>query len=390
MKKTWHWVVLTLLLTGAMACRLGLSNGNSPSPQAPAVRVESQITPTVTAILPLITGGSSLNQQDLLVAIYQRVSPGVVLIQVETDQGIGLGSGFVFDNQGHIITNYHVVENATSIEVDFQTGFKVYGKVVGTDLDSDIAVVKVDAPAEELKPLPIGDSKQLKVGQTVVAIGNPFAYAGTMTKGIVSGLGRTLESIRQTPDGNFYTAGDIIQTDAAINPGNSGGPLLNLNGEVVGMNRSIYTTSTAVSGQPTNSGISFAIAGNILKRVVPVLIQTGKFDYPYLGITSISELDLKYKDVLGLPRATGAYITSVVKGSPGEKAGLLAGTQPSSIQGLNKGGDLIIAIDGQPVLVFGDLLSYLMDSKSPGDTVTLTIIRDGQEKEVAITLGKRP
>lgn len=390
MKKSWPWMVLVLFLASTLACSISTSRGGNPPATTPVAREVQITTPTVVVNLPMISGGGTTNEQDAMVSVYERVSPGVVSIQVETDQGAGQGSGFVFDTAGHIITNYHVVESATSVEVDFPTGTKVYGKVIGTDLDSDIAVVKVDVPADELKPLTMGDAGSLKVGQTVMAIGNPFGYNGSMTVGIISAMGRTLDSVRQSPEGNFFSAGDIIQTDAAINPGNSGGPLLNLNGEVVGINRAIFTTSSSLNGQPTSSGIGFAVSVNIVKRVVPVLIQTGKFDYPYLGISSLPTLDLRLKDALNLPRATGAYITTVVKDSPGDKAGLRAGTQPSSIQNLNAGGDLIIAVDGQPILVFGDLLRYLMDNKSPGDTVTLTIIRDGQEKEVPLTLGKRP
>jgi S1-C subfamily serine protease len=388
MRKSLRWMVVMLLLASSAACRIGAIGSNNSSNNTPTPVVQA-VAPTITTRFPLITGGSPLNQQDLLSAIYERVSPGVVSIQIETDQGGAQGSGFVYDQLGHIITNYHVVEGATSLEVDFPSGFKVYGKIIGTDLDSDLAVIKVDAPVEELKPIALGDASQTKVGQTVVAIGNPFGYTGTMTVGIVSAQGRTLDSIRQSPEGNSYTAGDIIQTDAAINPGNSGGPLLNLNGEVIGINRAIVSASS-LSGQQTNSGIGFAISVNIVKRVVPVLIKTGKYDYPYLGITSLPEIDLKTKDALGLSRATGAYVISVVKDGPGDKAGLRGGSKPSSINNLNAGGDLIIAIDNQPVLIFGDLLRYLMDSKSPGDKVVLKIIRDNQEKEVTITLGKRP
>jgi len=221
-----------------------------------------------------------------LVEIYQRSNPGVVAIQVLTVSGNGLGSGFVIDNDGHIITNYHVIEGVSELEVDFPSGFKTRGEVIGIDTDSDLAVVKVDAPPEELHPLPLGDSSQIKVGQTVVAIGSPFRFKGTMTTGIISSLGRTLSSLRTAPGGNFFTAGDIIQTDAAINPGNSGGPLLNLNGEVIGVNRAIETYNINAEDDPINSGIGFAIAINTVKRVVPSLISDGSYDYPYLGISS--------------------------------------------------------------------------------------------------------
>lgn len=271
------------------------------------------------------------------------------------------------------------------------SGFKTYGTVVGTDLDSDLAIVKVDAAASELHPLPLGDSSALKVGQTVIAIGNPFGLNGTMTVGIISALGRTLDSEHATPNGGQpFTAGDIIQTDAAINPGNSGGPLFNLSGEVIGVNRAIRTSNYTSNGEPLNSGIGFAVSSNIIKRVTPVLIKDGTYDYPYLGMSSISDLGLEEIQALGLTEYTGAYVTAVVSGGPADQAGLKAGTQPTSIQGLNAGGDLITAIDGREVKQFDDLLAYLITNKSPGDTVVLTVLRSGQKQDITITLGKRP
>jgi 2-alkenal reductase len=350
-----------------------------------------QPTPAVTGPAGNGSGKSPDVGQEVLVGIYERVSPGVVYIQVMTDQGGGEASGFVYDTEGHIITNYHVVDGATSIEVDFPSGFKAYGKVVGTDLDSDLAVIKVDGPASNFMPLPLGDSDQVKVGQTVVAIGNPFGYSGTMTVGIVSAKGRTLDSEHLSPNGTtYYSAGDMIQTDAAINPGNSGGPLLNINGEVIGVNRAIVSTNSALGGTPSSSGIGFAVSVNIVKRVVPSLIKNGTYDYPYLGISSLPELNLAEQQLLGLPQATGGYIVDVVKGGPCDQAGLRGGTKPTSDPTLNAGGDLIIAVDGHPVMVFGDLLSYILINKSVGDTVVFTIIRDNQQKEVSVKLGKRP
>jgi 2-alkenal reductase len=325
-------------------------------------------------------------EQDGLVALFENVSPGTVAIL--TDQG--QGSGFVYDGQGHIITNYHVIEGAKTIEVRFTSGFMAYGTVVGTDLDSDIAIVKVDAPAEELHPLPLGDSDSLKVGQTVIAIGNPFGLDSSMTVGIISALGRVLDSVHDTPEGRPFTAGDIIQTDAAINPGNSGGPLFNINGEVIGINRAIRTESATVSGQPVNSGIGFAVSINIVKRVAPVLIAKGKYDYPYLGISSLDSLSLEMIKELGLKTFTGAYVTNVVSGGPADKAGIKAGTTSTSIPNLLGGGDLIVAIDGREVRTFDELLAYLITNKGPGDAVVLTVLRDNKKVDVSITLGKRP
>jgi len=380
-------VFLSVLVLTLIACQF---TGLTP--------LQTTATPTVApqATLAPLPGGQTdlVSQQDRMVAIYDQVSPGVVTIQTSKADGtpLGLGSGWVYSADGYIVTNQHVVEGADKFEIDFPSGDKAFGTLVGTDLDSDLAVLKVDVPAAVLHPLTLGDSDQLKVGQIVVAIGNPFGLNGTMTTGIVSALGRTLQSNRQAPggSGSYFSAGDLIQTDAALNPGNSGGPLLNLDGEVVGVNRAINTTSTTASGDPTNSGIGFAISINIVKRVVPYLIQDGKYDYPYLGITSIDDLPLQYLQELGLTQYTGAYVTSVTPGSPADQAGVRAGTQATSIQGLEAGGDLIVAIDGHTVLHFDDLLKYLFNNKSPGDTVVLTVLRGDQQVDLTLTLGKRP
>ena len=380
-------VFLSVLVLTLMACQItGL---------IPFQLTASPTAAPQTTLAPLPGGQTDLvSQQDRMVAIYGQISPGVVTIQTSQLDGtpVGLGSGWVYSADGYIVTNQHVVEGADKVEVDFPSGDKAFGNVVGTDLDSDLAVIKVDVPAAVLHPLTLGDSDQLKVGQIVVAIGNPFGLNGTMTTGIVSALGRALQSNRQAPggSGSYFSAGDIIQTDAALNPGNSGGPLLNLNGEVVGVNRAIRTTSTTTSGDPTNSGIGFAISINIVKRVVPYLIQDGKYDYPYLGITSIDDLPLQYLQELALTQYTGAYVTSVTPGSPANQAGVRAGTQATSIQGLEAGGDLIIAIDGHTVLHFDDLLKYLFNNKSPGETVVLTVLRGDQQVDLTLTLGRRP
>jgi len=339
-------------------------------------------------VLPV---GSELTSDQVLTSLYQQVNPGVVTIISTTSQGVGSGSGFVIDKEGHILTNYHVVDTATQVEVDFPSGEKVTGDVIATDLDSDVAVVKVNVPSDILVPLRLGDSDSLKVGQMVVAIGNPFRLSNTMTLGIVSAKGRVLDSIRTTSDQGSFSAGDLIQTDASINPGNSGGPLLNLKGEVVGMNRAIQTSGTSVQGEAVNSGIGFAVSINIIKRVVPYLIKDGHFDYPYMGITSSSlDLTLDVWKALGIDRTSGAYVMGVTPGGPAEKAGLVGGTKPTSINGLYSGGDLIVAVDGKPVLIYGDIISYIFLHKSPGDTITLTVVRNGVEKEVPLVLGKRP
>ena len=377
------------ILLAVIALTFAVVACESPTFTQPA----SEPIPTSTVIVVADATQESAvpaQEQETLVSLYEKVSPGIVSLRVITQDSGALGSGFVFDQLGHIVTNYHVVEGASQVEVDFMSGYKVYGTVIGTDLDSDIAVVKVDAPVEELHPLPMGDSSFLKVGQTVVAVGNPFGLDGTMTVGIVSALGRTLDSIHSSPTGGFFTAGDIIQTDAAINPGNSGGPLFNVNGEVIGINRAIRTTNYNETGDPVNSGIGFAISSNIVRRVVPYLIRDGRYDYPYLGVASLDDLGLAEKEALGLASFTGAYVTNVVPGGPADKAGVKAGTQNTSVPTLKAGGDLIIAIDGKPVRRFDELLSYLVANKSPGDTVVLTILRGTEKLDITVTLDKRP
>ena len=403
MRKIYPLIAFVTLAAASLACSFGLrpTVGTPPTPvvqtllqtaapTAPASPAAASPLQNATADASLpaaVLPGHSMNLSDL----YDQVNPGVVLITVDTAQGVGLGSGFVYDKQGHIITNDHVISGATDIEVDFPDGFKSLGKVVGEDTDSDIAVVKLDnSPENELHPLSLGDSSKLRVGQSVVAIGNPYGYSGSMTSGIVSALGRTLDSLRQTPEGTAYTAADLIQTDAAINPGNSGGPLLTTDGLVVGINRAIESNNLLPNGQASNSGVGFAVSINIVKRVVPVLISQGKYDYPYLGLSARPQLSLADQAALGLSQSTGGYIMAIVSGGPADRAGLRAGTRPTSIQGLYAGGDLIIAVDGHPVIVFGDLVSYYLNSKSPGDKITLTILRDNQKKEVVLTLGKRP
>jgi len=382
--------VATLLACQSLSNLSFLPNSISNAPQGTPLAQTSLSLPASSGLASTPPAPDLVALQDTLVNLYQKVNPGVVSIRVLTESGDGLGSGFVYDEQGHIITNYHVIEGQTDLEIDFPSGYKTRGKVIGTDTDSDLAVLKVDAPKEEIHPLPLGDSSQVQVGQTVVAIGNPFGLSGTMTLGIISAKGRTLESLHEAPGGGRFSAGDILQTDAAINPGNSGGPLLNLNGEVIGINRAIRTLNFTLTEEPVNSGVGFAIAINIAKRVVPALITEGKYDYPYLGITSMNDMGLIEQEALGLPRSTGAYVISVTPNSPADKAGLIGGSRPTNISGLNAGGDLIIAIDGQPVRDFGELLSYLINYKSPGDVVKLTVLRGEKELTLDLTLGKRP
>ncbi|MEL7626857.1 MAG: trypsin-like peptidase domain-containing protein [Anaerolineaceae bacterium] len=378
-------MVIVLVLT---ACRITKSTGQITQepqvlvPQQEATPIQGQSTETV-----LVPEFTSLDGS--LEALYETLSPGVVSIQYTTDTGGGQGTGFVYDKEGHIITNYHVASDATELEVHFPSGLKVFGTVIGSDLDSDLAVVKVDVDPSELVPLPLGDSNAIKVGQTVVAIGNPYGLSGTMTMGIISARGRVLDSMRQTESGTFYSAGDTIQTDALINPGNSGGPLINLNGEVIGVNRAIQTAGTSVTGGAVNTGIGFAISSNTVKRVVPSLIEKGSYAYPYLGLSSFSSMSLAMIQELDLPQSTGAYVANVVAGGPADKAGIKGGSQPTTVQGLAKGGDLIIAVDGVEVKDFSDLMSYLVLNTSVGDEIVLTVIRSGKTMDIPVTLGQR-
>ena len=371
---------ISVLVMAMLACQMtGVDIPVLPQP-TPVVRIEATPPALPTPADPSEVGST-------LEALYQQVLPGVVSIRT----GGSLGSGFVFDSDGHVVTNQHVVEGASEVEVSFSSGYIAYGTVVGSDADADIAVIKVNAPADQLHPLAIGDSNTLNVGEQVVAIGNPFNLSGTMTLGIVSGLGRTQVAHIDPESGGRFNTADIIQTDAAINPGNSGGPLFNLQGEVVGVNQSIRTESfNDVTGNAVNSGVGFAISINLMKRIVPYLIRDGEYQYPYLGITSSSELGLAQIEALSLNTYTGAYVLDVTPGGPADQAGIRGGSQPTQFEGLQAGGDVITAIDGQPVANFDEMLSYLTTNKSPGETVVLTVLRDGQPVDVTVTLGQRP
>jgi S1-C subfamily serine protease len=348
----------------------------------PATAAPSPL-PTLTAV-PTSANHVTNPQEQELVDLYAHASPSIVSILVDLgSQGGAQGTGFVFDTAGHIVTNQHVVDGATSIEVDFPSGLKLLGKVLGSDPDADLAVIGLQGDFGQLTPLPLGDSDQVKVGQTVVAIGNPFGYAGTMTVGIVSGLGRTVESNRASPGGGSYSAPDIIQTDAAINPGNSGGPLLNLNGEIIGINKALES-QTGV-----NSGVGFAIASNTVRQIVPYLIQNGRYVYPYLGLTAQEEVSLELAQTLHLPQASGVYVTSVVANGPVAQGGIV-GDSAAQNQTLRGDGDLIVAVDGHTVQVFSQLMSYLVNNTRPGQVIKLSILREGKPMDVNVTLGTRP
>ena len=356
----------------------------APQHTATPVAPRAVATPTPPPPLPSPYNPEEDYETRLMVWIYQTVNPSVVYIDTEE----GSGSGFVWDTQGHIVTNFHVVHAAEEITVKFWDEREVQARLIGEDADSDLAVILVPTQGIELHPARLGDSTNLRVGERAIAIGNPFGLAGTMTTGIISALGRGIYAPSN------YIIPEAIQTDAAVNPGNSGGPLVNARGEVIGIVSQIRSPVRA------NSGIGFAVPIHIAKRVVPALIEHGKYEHPFIGIRGIT-LFPALNEALGLPPdLRGAYVLEVLPGYPAEKAGIRGGTEPTDFPldddesgrstYLKKGGDVIIAINDQPVHKFIDLLVYLYRYASPGDTVVLTVLRDGQELRIPVTLGVRP
>jgi 2-alkenal reductase len=300
----------------------------------------------------------------------------------------GLGSGFVWDSEGHIVTNNHVVEGATKIEVTFADGTSLPATLVGADPYSDLAVIQVEGAGDLLKPVTMGDSDLVKVGELAIAIGNPYGLANTMTVGIISALGRSIPAGEMSMfTGNpRFTIPEIIQTDAPINPGNSGGVLLNDQGEVIGVTTAIESSSGS------NAGIGFVVPSNTVKQVVPTLIEDGGFKHPYLGISG-STLVREIAEAMNLDANTkGALVGEVVEGGPAAEAGLIGSTDETTIDGQSVpvGGDVIIAINGNEIKSMDDLIAYLLGKTRVGETVTLTILRDGNPMEVGVTLGERP
>ncbi len=338
-----------------------------------------------SAALTAVSANNTLPPVELessLIDLYLRANPAVVHIFVlDADGGfLGSGTGFIIDNEGSIVTNNHVVANGQNLEVVYSTGERSYATVMGTDVDSDLAVIQAETIPADIQPLPLGNSQALQVGQFVVAIGNPFGEAGSMSIGVISGLGRTIESQRVVSGGRFSIP-QVIQTDAAINPGNSGGPLLNLQGEVVGVN-SVILTRTG-----TNSGVGFSIPVDAVRQIVPSLIENGEYVYSYMGISMIPRpFTLGELEQLDLP-PNGVFVTDVGNNTPADKAGIIGSNLSLEFRA---DGDYITAIDGKNVMSSDELLSYLVFETSPGQTVDLTIIRDGKEVVVPLTLGERP
>ena len=336
---------------------------------------------------------TELKIQDL----FSQTSKSVVQITVIdplSNAQQGLGSGFLYDKDGHIITNNHVVafnEGNNNYLVTFSNGNSYQAKLIGHDPYSDLAVLKLSDPIDiVLSPIPLGNSSSLRVGDTVAAIGNPFGLSGSLTVGIVSGLGRLLPSTEgsTSPFSQFamnFNIPDIIQTDAAINPGNSGGPLLNLKGEVIGINSAIF------SNTGVNAGIGFAVPSNTVKKVVQSIISSGKYLHPYLGVVGM-DITPQLAKIFGLKESKGFLITDITPGSPAAKSGKLQkGTITYNQRGeiIDSDGDIIVAIDDKEVRKIDDILTYLEREKEVGDTVTLKILRNNQIENVEIVLGPR-
>jgi S1-C subfamily serine protease len=308
-----------------------------------------------------------------------NVNANIIINGIPLDQQtVGLGSGFVYDDSGHIVTNNHVVKDATSVEVTFNSGNSYQAKVIGNDSYNDIAVLEIpDSDNEVIKPLDLADSSFLMVGEPAIAIGNPFGLSNTMTTGIISQTGRLLP----TQENGGFSIPNVIQTDAAINPGNSGGPLLDINGQVIGMNTAIQTDTGEFSG------IGFAVPSNTISRIVPVLIQKGAYDHPWLGISGV-DMTSKITSALELPKNyKGVAIVNVIEDGPAKKAGLHEATYNSKQE--IREADIIIAIDGQPVRSMTDII-YHISEKNVDDNVLLTINREGKIIDLYVTLQSRP
>ncbi len=418
-----RWLVLIVLVLALMSCGLTarVSPGEEttlPATAIPERAVEDSVsgTPPVPTnddrparTVPLgptlppqptidATLSASIRERDaLMIELYRRVTPAVVSIEVTSDllsdlpdehpplpfQPRSQGSGFLYDGLGHIVTNNHVVANARELQVTFYDGSSSQAQVIGSDAGSDLAVIRVERLAPGAAPLPMGDSQQLAVGQTAIAIGNPFGLQNTLTVGVISGLSRSL--IGPARGTSNFSIPNIIQTDAAINPGNSGGPLMNINGEVIGVN-------TAISSENGGfAGVGYAVPANAVSRIVPVLISEGKFEHPYVGVR-MYPIDTLMAQEFDLAVESGVLVVEVQPDSPAEAAGLRAGNKEVTYNGfpLILGGDIITSINRQRVTNGTDLISYLAMETSVGDTVNLTIIRNGREQQVTLTLNARP
>ena len=359
------------------------------------------------AIMGADEGSNNNNNTLTFKELFARAKDSVVQVTVRgtplpfvNNLTLAIGSGFVFDRQGHIVTNNHVIYGGGSnVTVTFSNGTIYTAEVVGADLFSDIAVLKVVTKEEETAqgvskgfiPLPLGNSSMLAIGDEVAAIGNPFGLTGSMTTGVVSGLGRLIPiqttNITTTPEARAFSIPNIIQTDAAINPGNSGGPLLNMKGEVVGLNTAILSSGEFFSG------IGFSIPSDTLRIIIPALIANGTYLHPWVGVGG-TDITPEIALALGLEEARGFLVTDIAPGSPADKSGIRGGDTPitniTGFEELRLGGDIIMNVDDQRVNKTDDLLSYIETNKQVGDTVTMTILRDGKLIEIDLVLGSRP
>jgi len=371
---------------------------------APGALAQAAPTPVPLAQAQGVAPTAPDPEEALLIALYQRVSPAVVSVQVvrpvegliipriEGQEGEGdiyqrgQGSGLIIDADGTAVTNNHVIEGARLVEVTLWDGTILPAEVLGRDPDSDIAVLRIERGDIALQTVELGDSDALQVGQRAIAIGNPFGWQGTLTMGIISGLGRTLQlgHASERVSGRFSIP-EMIQTDAAINFGNSGGPLLDAQGRVIGVNTAMNSTS-GLSG-----GVGFAVPINTVKRVLPDLMASGSYSYPWLGISG-TDLRPVHREAMEIDVPRGAIIDSITPDGPADRAGLRGSTENVEQFGetISVGGDVIVAIDDRPVRQFDDLLIHLVRTKRPGDTVRLTVVRDGEEQQVTVTLGERP
>ncbi len=389
-------LLLLILSLGCFALQPVTGPTLTPTPTRPLTGATTVI-PTVAPLIVAPPDNALQNLQTQVEAVYAATSDSVVHISVTSISydfffnavpQEGSGSGFVYDEQGHIVTNYHVVEGAQHIQVIFADGATYAGEVIGSDSTYDLAVIALPREAWQeraMRPIPLGDSDAIRVGQFVIAIGNPFGLDQTATFGVISSLGRIIES----PDGRYI--GEAIQTDAAINPGNSGGPLLDLEGRVIGVNAQIVSPSQA------NAGIGFAIPVNAVKRVVPELIENGRYRHPWMGVRffpvalSKSLSQALASQGVEIPDR-GVLVLGVEPNSGAARGGLRGGnrTVQTTYGELTVGGDTIIAINGVPINGPSNLIAYLEVYTRPGDTVQLTVLRDGQEKLLSVTLGERP
>jgi len=402
-------LILTVTLFGCQVMGTTNSRVGRGATLLPTTVANISNTPTPST-LPEVEG-SSYNNQEGFSGVYTQVLPSVVNIRVEqiiaesispeldqipfpfnvpdqrnNSRQYGLGSGFVWDQNGHIVTNNHVVENADKIVVTFFDGNSVDGEIVGTDRDSDLAVLKVEYPKQLPPPLPLADSTQAKVGQPVAAIGNPFGLDGTMTVGVISALGRWLPVAANSLQGSTYTIPDVIQTDAPINPGNSGGVLVDMDGRLIGV------TTAIESSTGMNAGIGFVVPSVIVKNVVPSLIEKGFYEHPWIGISGTS-LNSEIAKAMGLAGdQRGVLVVDVIPESPAAITGINDSDRSETIdnQEIRLGGDVIIKIDSQPTQDFEDLTTYLARYTKVGQKVTLTVLRGNHPKSLELTLGVRP